>query len=87
MGEQSQLQVARQCGSSATWERALSLEQAVLGLLQVEGVGGSVSWGSATFCIWLVVGSMPGVCKWGSVPSVSLGNGTGGAQVSGGELR
>lgn len=35
----------------------------------------------AALCTWLVVGSMSGVCEWGSLPSVSPGNGTEGAQV------
>lgn len=35
----------------------------------------------ATLCTWLVVGSTSEVCEWGSVPSVSPGNGTEGAQV------
>lgn len=41
----------------------------------------------AMLCTWLVVGSMSGVCEWGSVPSVSPRNGTGEAQVSGFEVR
>lgn len=47
-------------------------------------MGGSASWGPwlATFCLWVMVGSMSRVCEWGSVHSASLGNSTGGAQVS-----
>lgn len=68
----------------------MTLEQTVLGLLQVKGQGEALPAGAhglATFCFWLVVGSMTGVCKWGSVCSVSLGNGTGGTQISAGRIK
>lgn len=65
----------------------MTLEQTVLGLLQVKGVGASASWGPRVGHVLLLASG--GQHVWGvqvGVCSVSLGNGTGGTQISGGRI-